>query len=76
MSRQKIDWPGIFYLVRWYVLRKTKAAAARMPIHGLELSTYVYCRLYISYVQDYLALNVFFIWLSSPVDSLGKQIQY
>ena len=47
MSLPKTDWPRIFCLVRWYVLRTAKDAVARMPIHGSALSTCVYCRLYV-----------------------------
>ena len=62
MSRPKTNWPGIFCLVRWYVLRTAKSAAARMTLNGLALSTYFYCRLYVSYVQDSLVLDVLFLW--------------
>ena len=53
-----------------------KADATRMPIHGLEFFTYVYCRLYVSYVQDSLVRYVLFIWYSLPVDSPGNQVYY
>ena len=40
-------WPGIFCLVRWYLIFTAKSAAARMPIHGSASSKYVSCRLYV-----------------------------
>ena len=46
MSRPKTDWPGIFYLVRWYVLLTVKTSVARMNIHVSASVTYVYCILY------------------------------
>ena len=79
------DWFGLsciaqkpigpeFCLVRWYLLCTAKSAADRIPIHGLALSTYVYCRLYVSYVQDSLVLYLLFLRFSYPMDYLGKQI--
>ena len=53
-----------FCLVQWYLIRTGKAAAARKSIHGSELSTYVYCRLYVSYVHDSLVLDVFVVAFS------------
>ena len=48
-----ISWPntsqpGLLPLLQWYVERTAKSAAARIPIHGPESSTYVSCRLYVS----------------------------
>ena len=47
MYLPKTNCPGLFCLVHWYVLCTTKSAAASIPIHGSESSTYVSCRLYV-----------------------------
>ena len=73
-SCSKTNCTGLVCLVWCYVLSTEKDAATRMTIHGSVLSTYVYCRLYASCVQDHLALGVLLLWLRSSVDSLGKQI--
>ena len=72
VSYPKTNWPGFFCLVRWYVLRTMKAAAAKMPIHGSESSKYVS----VDYrnVQDSLILDVFFLWLLLPMDYMRKHV--
>ena len=45
MFQPKTNWPRMFCLVRWYVLRTVKDDDARISIHGSASSTYVYCRL-------------------------------
>ena len=47
MYRTKTSCTGMFCLVLWYIDRTTKAAAARIPIHGSASSTYISCRLYV-----------------------------
>ena len=47
MSLPKNNWPGIFCLVRWYILRTAKNSATKIYIHGSVSSTYVSCRAYV-----------------------------
>ena len=64
MSSPKTNWTEMLTLVRWYILCTTREAAARMPVHGSASSTYIYCRLYVSYVHDSLVLDVFVVAFS------------
>ena len=43
----KTNFPGLFFLVRWYVYCTSKAAAARITIQGSASPSYVSSRLYV-----------------------------
>ena len=43
----KNNFPVLLNLVRWYVYHTSKAASARISIHGSSSSAYVLCRLYV-----------------------------
>ena len=46
MSLPKTSWPGLLFLILWYVNCTVEAAVAGITIHESDSSTYVTCRLY------------------------------